>query len=182
MRRAMRAGATPMAAGARTFSPSATSARPVRRPWSNSIGRAMNPIRRGHHGEASASCAFRAAAVPHHRHQVRAGHDRGFTDRAPGGERRCLRFFPQLRGAALRTLRLVLQCGPGTGRPRHGRLRARSPHPGRGRERTEARRAVRACRTEAHLLRQQQRVLFAATPKRNDWIEASRDPRLRGRQ
>jgi hypothetical protein len=28
----------------------------------------------------------------------------------------------------------------------------------------------------------QQSVFVAATPKRNDWIEAARDPRLRGRK
>lgn len=103
-----------------------------------------------------------------------------FTDRAPGGARRCLRFSRtfeephfELSGwfcnageemvdrgmiaCALDKLSLVAAGSD----PKLGALFARA----------ELKRTFCG----------QQGVLFAATPKRNDWIEAARDPRLRGR-
>jgi hypothetical protein len=103
-----------------------------------------------------------------------------FTDPAPGGARRCLRFFrsydePRFElsgwfcnageelvdrgaiGCALDRLTLV---SAGSA-PKLGALFARA----------ELRRTFCG----------QNSVFVAATPKRNDWIEAGRDPRLRGR-
>ena len=99
--------------------------------------------------------------------------------RAPGGERRCLRFSrafdePRLeisgwfcnagqelvdRGMIACALDRLTLVAAGS-EPKLGALFAR-----------------------AELKRNfcgQQSVLFAATPKRNDWIDAARDPRLRG--
>ena len=104
-----------------------------------------------------------------------------FTDRAPGGERRCLRFshsFEEPRfelsgwfcnagqelvdrgmiACALDRLTLVAAGSE----PKLGALFARA----------ELKRTF--CGTNS--------VFVAATRKRNDWIEAAHDPRLRGRQ
>ena len=104
-----------------------------------------------------------------------------FTDRAPGGERRCLRFSrsydePRFelagwfcnageelidRGAIACALdRLTLNAAGGDAK-------------------------LSALFARAELKRTfcgQNSVFVAATPKRNDWIEAARDPRLRGRK
>jgi hypothetical protein len=104
-----------------------------------------------------------------------------FTDRAPGGERRCLRFWRNFDGPRLALSgwycnagqemvdRGMIACAldrlaliAAGGEPRIGALFARA----------ELKRTF--CGTNS--------VFVAATPKRNDWIEAARDPRLRGRQ
>ncbi len=104
-----------------------------------------------------------------------------FTDRAPDGDRRCLRFMrsfeePRLdiggwfcnageelvdRGMIACALDRLTLLAAG-GEPKIGTLFARA----------EQRRTF--CGTQS--------VFVAATPKRHDWIEAARDPRLRGRQ
>ena len=104
-----------------------------------------------------------------------------FTDHAPSGTRHCLKFsrsFEEARfelagwfcnageelvdrgviACALDRLSLVSAASD----PRLGALFARA----------ELKRSFCG----------QQGILFAATPKRNDWIEAARDPRLRGRK
>ena len=104
-----------------------------------------------------------------------------FADRAPAGARQCLRFsrsFEEPRfelsgwfcnaGEELVDRRLIacaldrLSLVSAASDPRLGTLFARA----------ELKRSFCG----------QQGVLFAATPKRNDWIEAARDPRLRGRK
>jgi hypothetical protein len=104
-----------------------------------------------------------------------------FTDRAPGGERRCLRFTlgfeePRLEvsgwycNAGLELVdRGMIACAldhltltAGGAEPKLTALFARA----------ELKRSF--CGTNS--------VFVAATPKRTDWIEAARDPRLRGRQ
>jgi hypothetical protein len=104
-----------------------------------------------------------------------------FTDRAPGGERRCLRLshsFEEPRfefsgwfcnaGEELIDRRMIacaldrLTLVAAGSEPKLGALFARA----------ELKRTFCG----------QQGVLVAATPKRNDWIDAARDPRLRGRK
>lgn len=104
-----------------------------------------------------------------------------FMDRAPGGERRCLRFWrafdaPRLeisgwfcnggqelvdRGMIACSLDRLTLLAAGS-EPRIGALFA------------QAERKRNFCGAN--------NVFFAATGKRRDWIEATRDPRLRGRQ
>jgi hypothetical protein len=104
-----------------------------------------------------------------------------FTDRAPSGARQCLRFFrafeePRFElsgwfcnaGDELVDRRMIacaidrLSLVAAGGEPKLGALFARA----------ELKRTFCG----------QQSVFLAATPKRNDWIEAARDPRLRGRK
>ena len=104
-----------------------------------------------------------------------------FADSAPGGARQCLRFSRSFeeprfelsgwfcsagqemvgRGTVACAIDRLSLVAAGS-EPRLGALFARA----------ELKRSFCG----------QQSVLLAATPKRNDWIEAARDPRLRGRK
>lgn len=104
-----------------------------------------------------------------------------FTDRAPNGERRCVKF--------LRTFdepRFELSgwfCSAGQEIVDHGRVACALDHLTLVSAGSEPKLAALFARAE---LRRtfcgQAGVLFAATPKRGGWIEAARDPRLRGRK
>ena len=120
--------------------------------------------RRRHHGEHRATAASARPVLPS-TIDTKFGEVaiEPFTDNAPSGARQCLRFPRNLRRAALRTCGLVLQRGRRHGRPRQGRLRHRSPLAGRGGQRAEARRTVRARRTQATFCGEQS-VSAAATP------------------
>ena len=104
-----------------------------------------------------------------------------FTDSAPSGLRRCLRFSRSFEAPRFEFSgwfcnageelvdRRIIACAID-----RLSLRAAGSEPKLG-----------ALFARAELKRTfcgQQGVLFAATPKRNDWIEATRDPRLRGRK
>ncbi len=102
-----------------------------------------------------------------------------FNDRAPGGERRCLRFSrafdePRLEitgwycNAGLEVVdRGMLACALDK-----LTLRAAGSDPRLGALFARAELKRNFCGTNG--------VIFAATPKRLDWIEAARDPKLRG--
>jgi hypothetical protein len=104
-----------------------------------------------------------------------------FTDRAPGGERRCLRFARGFEEPRLEISGWF--CNPGLELVDRGMIACALDHltlTAGGSEpkltalfaRAELKRSF--CGTNS--------VFVAATPKRADWIVAAREPRLRGRQ
>lgn len=104
-----------------------------------------------------------------------------FTDRAPGGNRQCLKFLRSFEEP-----RFDLSgwfCNAGQEIVDHGMIACAIDHLTLVSAGSEPKLAALFARAE---LRRtfcgQAGVLFAATPKRGDWIEAARDPRLRGRK
>jgi hypothetical protein len=104
-----------------------------------------------------------------------------FTDRAPNGERRCLRFL-----RAFEEPRFELSgwfCNAGQEIVDQGRIACALDHLTLVSSGSDPKLAALFARAE---LRRsfcgQAGVLFAATPRRGDWIDAARDPRLRGRK
>jgi hypothetical protein len=104
-----------------------------------------------------------------------------FTDRAPAGERRCLRFSRSFEEPRFELSGWFCNAGPdmvdrgmvACALDRLSLLSAGSePKLGALFARAELKRTYCG----------QNSVFVAATRKRNDWIEAARDPRLRGRQ
>jgi hypothetical protein len=104
-----------------------------------------------------------------------------FADQAPGGERRCLRFTRSFEQPRVEISGWY--CNPGLELVDRGMIACaldRLTLVAGGGERKLA-----ALFARAELKRSfcgQQSVFVAATPKRTDWIEAARDPKLRGRQ
>lgn len=103
-----------------------------------------------------------------------------FADQAPGGERRCLRFTRSFEEPRVEISGWY--CNPGLELVDRGMIACaldRLTLVAGGGERKLA-----ALFARAELKRSfcgQQSVFVAATPKRTDWIEAARDPKLRGR-
>jgi len=104
-----------------------------------------------------------------------------FTDQAPGGPRRCLKF---LRG--FEEPRFELSgwfCNAGEEIVDRGMIACAIDHLTLMSARSEPKLAALFARAELkRTFCGQAGVLFAATPKRGDWLEAARDPRLRGRK
>lgn len=104
-----------------------------------------------------------------------------FTDRAPSGARQCLRF-----SRAFEAPRFELSgwfCSAGEDMVDRGMVACAIDRLSLVSAASDPR--LGALFAHAELKRTfcgQQGVLFAATPKRNDWIEALRDPHLRGRK
>lgn len=104
-----------------------------------------------------------------------------FTDRAPSGPRQCLRF-----SRAFEEPRFELSgwfCSAGEDMVDRGKVACALDRLSLASAASDPR--LGALFARAELKRSfcgQQGVLFAATPKRNDWIEAARDPHLRGRK
>jgi len=104
-----------------------------------------------------------------------------FTDEAPAGPRRCLKF---LRG--FEEPRFELSgwfCNAGEEIVDRGMIVCAIDHLTLMSARSEPKLAALFARAELkRTFCGQNGVLLAATPKPNDWIEAARDPRLRGRK
>ena len=104
-----------------------------------------------------------------------------FTDSAPSGARQCLRF-----SRAFEAPRFELTgwfCSAGEDMVDRGMVACAIDRLSLVSAASDPR--LGALFAHAELKRTfcgQQGVLFAATPKRNDWIEALRDPHLRGRK
>jgi hypothetical protein len=104
-----------------------------------------------------------------------------FTDRAPGGERRCLKFLRSFEEPPFELSGWF--CNAGQEIVDHGRVACALDHLTLVSAASEPKLAALFARAELRrTLCGQAGVLFAATPKRGDWIEATRDPRLRGRK
>ena len=103
-----------------------------------------------------------------------------FTDRAPGGERRCLKFS---RGFAEPRFELAgWFCNAGQELVDRGMVACAIDRLSLVAAGSEPKLGALFARAELkRTFCGQQGVLFAATPRRNDWIDAARDPRLRGR-
>lgn len=102
-----------------------------------------------------------------------------FTDRAPGGERRCLRFS---RGFEEPRLEISgWYCNAGPEMVDRGMIACALDRLSLLAAGSEPKLAALFARAEIRRSFCGQRSVFvAATPKRTDWIEASRDPKLRG--
>jgi hypothetical protein len=104
-----------------------------------------------------------------------------FVDRAPGGERRCLKFLRSFEEP-----RFDLSgwfCNAGQEIVDRGMIACALDHLTLMSAGREPRLAALFARAELkRTFCGQAGVLFAATPKRGGWIEAARDPRLRGRK
>lgn len=103
-----------------------------------------------------------------------------FTDAAPGGERRCLRFARNFDAPRLDISGWF--CNPGLELVDHGMIACALDRLTLLAAGSEPKLATLFARAE--LKRSfcgQKSVFVAATPKRPDWIEAARDPQLRGR-
>jgi hypothetical protein len=103
-----------------------------------------------------------------------------FTDRAPGGERRCLKFS---RGFEEPRFELAgWFCNAGQELVDRGMVACAIDRLSLVAAGSEPKLGALFARAELkRTFCGQQGVLFAATPRRNDWIDAARDPRLRGR-
>jgi hypothetical protein len=104
-----------------------------------------------------------------------------FTDGAPGGERRCLKFLRSFEEPHFELSGWFCNAGQEIVDP--ARVACALDHLTLVSSGSEPKLAALFARAE---LRRtfcgHAGVLFAATPKRGDWIEAARDPRLRGRK
>jgi len=104
-----------------------------------------------------------------------------FTDPAPGGARRCLKFL-----RVFETPRFDLSgwfCNPGEEIVDRGMVACAIDHLTLASARSEPQLAALFARAERNrTFCGEAGVLFAATHRRGDWIEAERDPRLRGRK
>ena len=104
-----------------------------------------------------------------------------FTDHAPGGERRCIKFLRSFEEPRFELSGWF--CNAGLEIVDHGMIACALDHLTLVSAGSEPKLAALFARAE---LRRtfcgQAGVLFAATPKRGGWIEAVRDPRLRGRK
>jgi hypothetical protein len=104
-----------------------------------------------------------------------------FVDRAPGGERRCLKFLRSYEEP-----RFDLSgwfCNAGQEIVDRGMIACALDHLTLMSAANEPKLAALFARAELkRTFCGQAGVLFAATPRRDDWIEAARDPRLRGQR
>jgi len=104
-----------------------------------------------------------------------------FTDRAPGGERRCLKFLRSFEEPRFELSGWF--CNAGQEIVDRGMIACAIDHLTLMSAGSEPKLAALFARAELkRTFCGQAGVLFAATPKRGDWIEAARDPRLRGRK
>jgi hypothetical protein len=104
-----------------------------------------------------------------------------FTDRAPGGERRCLKFLRSFEEPRFELSGWF--CNAGEEIVDRSMIACALDHVTLMSAGSEPKLAALFARVELkRTFCGQAGVLFAATPRRGDWIEAARDPRLRGRK